>query len=133
MSLRVRVFVIVCMILILINIIRLMSKKKIDYKYGLGWSLVDIVVIVMAAWPGLLGWIAKLTGVIAPVNMLFFLGFILALTIIFSLSVTVSKLHDKVNRLSQEIAIMKKDSYDKQKTDNDNKDDEKQRKYVIEE
>ena len=133
MSLRVRIFVIVCMILILINIIRLMSKKKIDYKYGLGWSLVDIVVIVMAAWPGLLGWIAKLTGVIAPVNMLFFLGFILALTIIFSLSVTVSKLHDKVNRLSQEIAIMKKDSYDKQKSDNDNKDDEKQRKYVIEE
>ena len=112
MSIRIRVFVIVCMLLILFNIIRLMSKKKIDYKYGLGWSLVDIIVIVLAAWPGLLGWIAKVTGVIAPVNMLFFLGFILALTIIFSLSVTVSKLQDKVNRLSQEIAIMKKDNFD---------------------
>ncbi len=100
------------MVLLLISLIRLMSKKKIDYKYGLGWALVDLVIIVLAACPEVLGWIAHLTGVVAPVNMLFFLGFILVIGIIFSLSMTVSKLQDKVTKLSQELAIMRKDSHD---------------------
>ena len=113
MSLRIQIFVIICMVIILLNIFRLMSKKKIDYKYGLGWVLVDIVIIILAACPRILGYIASITGVVAPVNMLFFLGFILSLAIIFSLSMTISKLQAKVNRLSQEIAIMKKDAYDR--------------------
>ena len=90
-----------------------MSKKNIDYKYGLGWSLVVIAVTVFAAFPGILEWLAKITGVIAPVNMLFFLGFVFSLAIIFSLSKTVSKLQDKVNKLSQELAILRKDTHDK--------------------
>ncbi len=112
MALKVRIFVIVVMVLILLKLFRLMGKKRIDFKYGLSWSLVDIMIIIVAAWPSLLAWLARLTGVIAPVNMLFFLGFILALAIIFSLSVTVSKLQDRVSRLSQEIAILRKDQFD---------------------
>ena len=111
MSLRIRIFVIICMVLLLISLIRLVSKKKINYKYGLGWALIDIVIIVFAACPAILGWIAKLTGVVAPVNMLFFLGFLLVIGIIFSLSMTVSKLQDKVTKLSQELAILRKDTH----------------------
>lgn len=111
MSLRIRIFVIICMVLLLISLIRLMSKKKINYRYGLGWALIDIVIIVFAACPAILGWIAKLTGVVAPVNMLFFLGFLLVIGIIFSLSMTVSKLQDKVTKLSQELAILRKDTH----------------------
>lgn len=114
MSLRVRIVVIVIMLLIIANIIRLMSKKMIDYKYGLGWSLVAIIVLILAAFPGVLIGIAKITGVIAPVNMLFFLGFIFSLAIIFSMSKTVSKLQDKINRMSQEIAILRKEIQDKE-------------------
>ena len=114
MSLRVRIVVIVIMLLIIANIIRLMSKKKIDYKYGLGWSLVAIIVLILAAFPGILIGLAKITGVIAPVNMLFFLGFIFSLAIIFSMSKTVSKLQDKINRMSQEIAILRKEIQDKE-------------------
>ena len=114
MSIRVRIVVIVIMLLIIANIIRLMSKKKIDYKYGLGWSFVAIIVLVLAAFPEILIGIANLTGVIAPVNMLFFLGFIFSLAIIFSISKTVSKLQDKVSRMSQEIAILRKEIQDKE-------------------
>ena len=50
MSLRIRIFVIICMVLLLISLIRLMSKKKINYRYGLGWALIDIVIIVFAGY-----------------------------------------------------------------------------------
>ena len=113
MSLRIRLVVIVCMVFILIYIIRSISKKTIDYKYGLGWTMVTAIIAIFAIFPGILEWIAKVTGVIAPVNVLFFLGFILSLGIIFSLSKTVSKLQDKVNKLSQELAILRKDTHDK--------------------
>jgi len=112
MSLRIRVFVIVCMVLLLIYLLRLMTRKKINFKYGLGWILLDLVVILMAACPIFLAWLAKLTGVIAPINMLFFLGFLLLIGVNFFLSVSVSKLQDKVVKLSQEIAIMRKDARD---------------------
>jgi hypothetical protein len=44
--------------------------------------------------------------------MLFFFGFCLAVVIIFSLSMTISSLSEKVKKLSQEIAIIRKDMYD---------------------
>lgn len=113
MSLRIRVIVIVVMVIAICKIISLVSKKKIDYKYGFSWSLLAVAVSVLAIWPQILGWLAKVTGVVAPVNMLFFMGFIFSLAIIFSLSKTVSKLRDKVDKLTQELAILKKEANDK--------------------
>jgi hypothetical protein len=43
--------------------------------------------------------------------MLFFFGFCFSIVIIFSLSVALSHLSEKVKRMAQEIAIMKKDMY----------------------
>ena len=113
MSLRIRVIVVVIMLFVIAKIVSLMSKKKINYKYGLGWSFLAMLVAVLALWPDILYWLAKVTGVIAPVNMLFFMGFVFALAIIFALSKTVSKLHDKVDTLTREIALLRKEIDDK--------------------
>jgi len=40
-------------------------------------------------------------------NMLFFAGFCFSLAIIFSLSVAISRLSERVKKLSQEIALLK--------------------------
>ena len=45
-------------------------------------------------------------------DMLFFLGFCLSIVVIFSLSIAVSNLQDKVKKTAQEIAIIRKDMYD---------------------
>lgn len=112
MSLRLQIIIIVCMTLILLYIFNLMRKRKLDFKFAIGWIFVDICIIVLSVAPIILEKISKLIGVASPVNMLFFFGFCFSVAIIFALSMTVSKLTDRVKKLSQEIAIVRKDMYD---------------------
>jgi len=109
---RTQVMMIAIMLLAVIYIINMLRKKKLDFKFGLGWLFIAVCILVLAAFPVLLDWISYLAGIVSPVNMLFFLGFALIVVIIFALSVTVSRLSDRVKKLSQEIAIIRKDMYD---------------------
>ena len=83
-----------------------------DFRFALAWLFIDLCICVLTVWPILLNKIAMLLGIASPMNMLFFLGFCFAVKVIFSLSLEASRLSDKVKKLSQEIAIIRKDSYD---------------------
>lgn len=118
MTLRIQVIVIICMLIAIVYIATLAKRKKIDYKYALCWMFVAAIVLIMAVFPSLLARLSMLFGIATPVNMLFFLGFIFSLIIIFTLSRTVSELSDKVKKLSQEIAILRKDYHLEQEEEN---------------
>ena len=113
LAFRTQMLIIAAMLLVVVCIINMLRKKKLDFKFALGWMFVAICILVLAAFPVLLDEIAYLVGDAAPVNMLFFFGFILVVVIIFALCVAVSRLSDKVKKLSQEIAIIRKDMYDR--------------------
>ncbi|MCD7824538.1 MAG: DUF2304 domain-containing protein [Clostridiaceae bacterium] len=112
MSMRLQIVIIVVMLLAAGFIVNLVRKKKIDFKYALGWLVLFFCILVLSIWPILLNKLAKLLGIASPVNMLFFFGFCFAVAIIFALSLSVSRLEDRVRKLSQEIAIIQKDMYD---------------------
>ena len=95
-----------------IYIINLIRKKKMDFKYGLGWLFIALCIFIMTIWPSLLLIISNLLGIASPMNMLFFLGFCFAIVVIFNLSISISHLSDMVKKLSQEIAIVRKDMYE---------------------
>lgn len=73
----------------------------------------SICVLVLAIFPKLLNVVAKHLGIGTPVNMLFFFGFCLSIVIIFTLSIALSNLTDKVKKMAQEIAIIRKDMYER--------------------
>ncbi len=112
MTVKIQIIIIVCMVISIGYIAFLTRKKKIDFKYALVWMLVAAMVLAMAIWPKALSFLSDMLGISTPVNMLFFLGFIFSLGIIFTLSRTVSELLDKVKKLSQELAILRKDTFD---------------------
>ena len=112
MTVKIQIIIIACMVISIGYIAYLARKRKIDFKYALVWILVAAVVLAMAIWPQSLSFLSELLGISTPVNMLFFLGFIFSLGIIFTLSRSVSELLDKVKKLSQEIAILRKDTFD---------------------
>ena len=89
-----------------------LRRKRIDFRYALAWLFVDIIIIVMAIFPQAMVGLSDILGVASPVNMVLFVGLCLALVVIFSLSMSVSRLADKVRKLSQEIAIIRKDMFD---------------------
>ncbi len=113
LAFRTQVMMIAIMIAAIICIINMLRKKKLDFKFGLGWLFVAVCILVLAAFPVLLDKIAYLAGIASPVNMLFFLGFALTVVLIFALSIAVSRLSDRVKKLSQEIAIIRRDMYDR--------------------
>ena len=112
MSVRLQVGIIVIMILVAGIIIHFLRKKSIDFRYGLAWLFVDGCIIILALFPRALNGLSRVLGIASPVNMVLFVGLCLALVVIFALSMSVSVLEDKVRKLSQEIAIIRKDVYD---------------------
>lgn len=113
MSRKLQIFLIVGTVLVLLYIINMVRKKKLDLRYALGWIFVGLVIAVMTIFPQTLTVLAAFFGIASPVNMLFFFGFCFAVAIIFSLTVALSHLSDKVKKMAQEIAIMRKDMYDR--------------------
>lgn len=113
MSARLQIIIIACMAISLIYISLRINSKKIDYKFGMIWALVSVVIMIFAIWPRLLAKISKLIGIYDPVNMLTFVGLVLVIMIIFSMSMEISKQSEQIKRLAQELAILRKDEHDK--------------------
>ncbi len=113
MTFRLQIIILCCMLIAFLYIVNLMRKKVLDYKFALGWLFVIVVISVLTIWPPLLAKCSTMLGIASPTNMLFFFGFCLVVLLIFSLSITISRLTDKVKKLSQEIAIIRKDMYDR--------------------
>ncbi len=113
MSIKLQILIIVVILLAMLYIINHVRKKSIDFRYALLWLSVCLGVLVLTVYPKLLALLAKVLGIASPVNMLFFLGFCFSIVIIFTLSIALSNLTDKVKKMAQEIAIIRKDMYER--------------------
>ena len=106
MSLRLQIIIGVVMVMSILIIGNMVRKRKLDLRYALVWFFVGIIVLVFDIFPGLLGAVTGMLGVELPSNMMFFLGFVFSLLIIFTLTVSVSRLSERVKRLTQELALL---------------------------
>jgi len=102
---RATVFFIVLTVVILAGIVALLRSRRLKEKYAVLWVVVGIVLIVLAAWPGLLRHIAGLLGIQVPANLLFTLAIVLLLAVCLHLSLEISAQEDKIRRLAEEAAI----------------------------
>lgn len=117
MSVRIQIFIIVVCVIFFLYVANLLRKKKIDFKYALGWLALGLIILFLAAFPNLLAWISTQIGIASPVNMLFFFGLCLSLCMIFSQSVSLSHANDSIKKLTQELAILKKTIYEDEMRD----------------
>lgn len=92
-------------LLLIINMIR---KRRLELKYALAWIGVLAVVLVVDMFPPILYLISYMLGIATPVNTLFVLAFCFSIVLIFVLTVAVSRLAEKVKKLSQAVAINEK-------------------------
>lgn len=112
MSLRIQIILVCAMLFAIVFIIHKLNKKSVSFRYGLGWLLVLACLLVLAAFPQGLDFFSKIVGIASPMNTLFLFGLCFSVLLIFSLSTTVSKQADRIKKLSQEIAIIRRDMYD---------------------
>ena len=109
MSTRLRIILFVAFLIILLWILRQVQKRRLDLRYTLSWLLLNVVLIFLVLFPGILSGMARFFGIYSPVNMIFFCGFGFSLIIIYTLTAAVSKLAEEVKRLAQKIALLEKE------------------------
>ena len=108
MSVQIRVFVLVCVVVLIFGMMNMVRNKKLDLKYAFPWLFLGVGVGVLAVFDEFTARLAVMLGVEIPSNMIFFLGLCFSLTIIFCLTFAVSRLSYKVKRLTQECALLEK-------------------------
>lgn len=105
MTFKLQIIIGICLLMALAVIIYMIKKRSLDLKYALSWLLALVFVLVLDCFPILLVKLSAALGVWAPVNMIFFLGFCFSLLIIFTLTVMLSRMAERVRKLSQAVAL----------------------------
>ena len=63
---------------------------------------------MLAIFPRILRTVSRALGIYNPMNMLFFFGNVSALTEIYTLTASVSKMSGEIKRLAQQVALLSK-------------------------
>ena len=115
MTVRIRILFIIFLLAVLVVIINMVRKRRLELKYVLLWMGCDIILIIIMIFPGIITWISRVLGIYDPMHAIIFLGFLFLLLITFSLTVALSHATDEIRRLTQIIAILPEE--EKAKTD----------------
>ena len=93
---------------IIIFIIRLIAKEKVNVKYAIIWLIMFTLLIVFTLIPGFLVFLTKLLGFQTASNMV--LSIIIAVLVMINIFNTVinSEQDKKIRLLIQEVSILKK-------------------------
>ena len=108
MTLKIQIIIIALASIGILYTGNLVRIKRLELKYALIWFLVGVLVIIFAANKQWLQGLSEMLGIELPINMLFFVGFLFVIMIIFTQTIVISNLTRKAKRLTQEVAMLNK-------------------------
>jgi hypothetical protein len=106
--LRVSIFAAVAALLLLLVIFELIRRRRLQERYALLWIATGTVILVLAAWRGLLGRLSDLVGIAYPPSALFVLAAFFILVLLLHYSTVISKLSDQNRVLAQRLALLQR-------------------------
>jgi hypothetical protein len=106
MQLRIQLVAIVLAGLLLVVILEMVRRRRLQERYALLWLGSAIVLLGLAAWRGALAEIAEWMGISYPPNALFFIAFAFILLLLLHFSAAVSRLADQSKILAQRLALL---------------------------
>lgn len=104
-SWRIRIAIIVVLFIGLSLIVNLIRKRSLELKYALTWLLLGASLLIVVMIPGLLEWVTMLAGIQNPMSMVFFMGFLFLIAVIFVLTMSISNNSNRVRKMAQRIAL----------------------------
>jgi hypothetical protein len=108
MSLAIQIILICFVLFIGWVIIMTIKSGRLSVRYAMVWLGSVFFMLIALIIPNLLLKVANLLGFQVVSNMLFLVGILILLVIVFSLSVIVSGQERKIKMLIQELSILKK-------------------------
>ena len=86
-------------------VLSLVRKRKLREQYSLMWLLLGIVIVVVSVRSHWLDALASLLGIYYAPSLLFLIALLFVFAYLLHLTLVISKLSDRVVRLTQEISI----------------------------
>lgn len=108
MSITLRVALIVFAVVFFLEILKLVSRGKLQLKYSLLWMALSLVLLLCAAFPDLVGCFSSALGIEAPSNLVFLIAIIALVGICLSLTAIVSWQSRDIRLLIQRVALLEK-------------------------
>lgn len=127
MSIGLRMLLLVAAICAAIWILYKIRIFKVKMQDTIFWIVFAIILCILGLFPQVSYWLADKLGIMSPANLIFLVIIVLLAEKIFTLSIVVSLLEEKVGILSAEVALR---SHDAKKRLNS---DEKKMKELLEE
>jgi hypothetical protein len=93
-------------------IVSQVKRGKIRIADSIFWVLSATVLVIVAIFPGIAFFFSNLLGFLSPSNFVFVIIIALMLLKIFSLSCALSRQTNRIDELSQEIALHNKEDLD---------------------
>lgn len=90
-------------------ILHKIRKSKVKMEDAIFWMFFSGLLLVLAIFPQLSFYLSSLLGIDSPANLVFLIIICLLLEKIFTLSIVVSQLEEKISVLSSEVAIRTQD------------------------
>ena len=91
---------------LLLVILELIRRRRLMERYSLLWLFSAFVLLVLAAWKGLLQSVADLVGISTASNALFVIAFGFVLVLLLHFSLVVSRLADQNKVLAQRLGLL---------------------------
>ena len=89
-------------------LVLLLRKKRLALRYTLLWIFSDVLMLILAVFPGLLPRFAGLEGIYDHTNALFATVIFCLILILMSLTSAVSGMSENVKKLAQSNALLEK-------------------------
>lgn len=107
MSIQLQIVLIVLTVLLFLYLIREVRKGRLRTDYAVGWIFSSIALVIVAVFPQIPVFGAKLLGVISTANIVFAFIIMLLIILVYLLFAKVSILEEKQKNLIQEIGLLK--------------------------
>ena len=105
MSNTLRYLLLAAAIITAIWILRKIRKLKVKLEDAIFWIIFSVFLAILGIFPELTYWATGKIGLMSPANLIFLIVIFLLIEKVFTLSMVVSQLEDKVTTLSAELAL----------------------------
>jgi len=108
MDSRIQILAVVGSGVLLLVVLELVRRRRLQERYSLLWLFSAIVLLGLSTFRDLLEETAELVGISYPPSALFFIAFAFVLVLLLHFSVVVSRLADQSKVLAQRVALLEK-------------------------
>lgn len=95
---------IVAALLAIAAIVELMRRRTLRERHAVWWLVGGILALIIAVFPQTLTWAARLLGVVAPTNLVFFVAIGLLFLVSLQYGAELTRIEDKMRHLAEQSA-----------------------------